>query len=114
MTMKELVKKTYLPPSLRDMTIGQLLENCDEFSMKGNTLTMCKFVDGGELTLTFTQQDCLKIVDKVRSQREYSKEEYHDFIVELQETGMTQQRIAHVLGISQAYVSKLAKLEKSE
>ncbi len=114
--MAGLSKKTILPKELKDMTLEELVETCDEFIIKDTVVTMKKDVKEGQFTLKFQNytSDYLvrqRLVQEIKAKNIFTKLEYRDYVMELQKVGMTQMEISRLLGISQAYVSKLSKMD---
>lgn len=104
-----ITKRTNLPANMKNMTIQQLVESCDEFSVKGNVVTMKKTTDEGIFSVEYKNYAGASSVRQVSAPNYQSKKDYTEIVHEMKRDGMTQNEIANALGISQAYVSKLLK-----
>lgn len=106
---QDIMKSTGLPGDMRNMTLQELVDGCDELTIKGNEVQMKKSTSEGTVSLKYSnfgdgfckQQFSIHNVDK--------KKEYKETVHAMKKKGMTQKEIAYALDISQPYVSKLLK-----
>jgi len=107
--MSRIRKTTDLPVEMKDMTIGQLVNECDEFSVKGNTLTMKKVTTDGIFSVEYKNYAGVSSIRQMKAPQYQEKKDYRQAILEMKNEGMTQKEIANALDISQSYVSQLLR-----
>ena len=106
---KSIIKKTEIPVEMKSMTLEQIVESCDEFSIKGNTMLMKKVMPEGVFSIEYKNYAGVSSIRQMKAPSYQEKKDYREAIVEMKREGMTQTEIANALDISQSYVSKLLK-----
>lgn len=107
--LKPTVTSHELPENMKNVTLQQLKDSCNDFSYQDNTLKMRKITDEGVISVEYKSYGAGYKTQKVAVINMERKKDYKEMIKEMKKDGMKQQEIASVLNISQAYVSKLLK-----
>lgn len=95
--------------SIKNMTVGELMNSADETIIKGNTINIIKIDNDKTMNLKITLYSDGKKMDGTEIRNRDSNKELVETIKEMQLEGMTQKEIAIKTGISQSYVSQLLK-----
>lgn len=106
---RKIIRKTNLPSHMKEMTIQELVDACDEINIKGNVVTMKKITEEGIFSVEYKAYAGASSVRQVSVPKYQIKKDYAEMVYEMKRDGMTQKEIASKLDISQAYVSKLLR-----
>lgn len=92
-----------------NMTLNQLIENSKKFSYEKNKINIITETDDKILSIELTEYPNGSNQNIYCFEKLNNKKDYKNTIEIMREEGMSQTEIAHKLGISQGYVSKLLK-----
>ncbi len=109
--------KSPIPDILAQKTIGELLQdNCDnEIIIRNNSVSMRKVTEDSVLTLNYSSRSNGGYeITQTENPVQNEKKNNLPFIEDMLKDGKSQKDIAHELGMSPSYVSKLLKDKKGK